>query len=196
MVSVTRETHETPADVARVLRVAGGLNRYGEPNYRSVWGANRLDWIGGRWEDRDEHGVLTREVIEVRRVPKYPENRWHIERWMPPETYGPPALWALETMEAIDGQFVPALGPYPARGDYELVFTLETSTGGFVQLTPMIARAFVACLETSREQTPESVTEFKSKRVAKEEADYDGYADAVLTDAMPAFHGAPSVSVL
>lgn len=180
MIFVTRETHETPADVALVLRLAGGLNRYGEPNYRAVWGANRLDWIGGKWEDHDKDGNLVREVIEVRRVPKYPQNRWHIERWMPPETYGSPALWAMQTMEAVDGQFVPALGPYPSRGDYELAFTLETSTGAFVQLTPMIARAFVACLETSREETPESVTEFKSKAIAKQDREYDSYADSVL----------------
>jgi hypothetical protein len=180
VIFVTRETHETPADVALVLRLAGGLNRYGEPNYRAVWGANRLDWIGGKWEDHDKDGNLVREVIEVRRVPKYPQNRWHIERWMPPETYGSPALWAMQTMEAVDGQFVPALGPYPSRGDYELAFTLETSTGAFVQLTPMIARAFVACLETSREETPESVTEFKSKAIAKQDREYDSYADSVL----------------
>jgi hypothetical protein len=194
VVSVLRETHETPADVALVLRLAGGLNRYGEPNYRAVWGGNRLDFVGGKWEDHDKDGNLVREVIEVRRVPKYPQNRWHIERWMPPETYGGPALWALQTMEAVDGQFVPALGPYPSRGDYELAFTLETSTGAFVQLTPMIARAFVACLETSREETPESVTEFKSKAIAKQEREYDSYADSVLNTGSTI--SGPQVSVL
>jgi hypothetical protein len=194
VIFVTRETHETPADVALVLRLAGGLNRYGEPNYRAVWGGNRLDFVGGKWEDHDKDGNLVREVIEVRRVPKYPQNRWHVERWMPPETYGGPALWALQTMEAVDGQFVPALGPYPSRGDYELAFTLETSTGAFVQLTPMIARAFVACLETSREETPESVTEFKSKAIAKQEREYDSYADSVLNTGSTI--SGPQVSVL
>ena len=33
----------------------------------------------------DAAGDLVRETIELRYVPKYPqENRWHIERWLPP----------------------------------------------------------------------------------------------------------------
>jgi hypothetical protein len=31
---------------------AGDMNRYGEPNFRVVWGGSRLAWIGGRWTDR------------------------------------------------------------------------------------------------------------------------------------------------
>jgi hypothetical protein len=67
------------------------MNLYGEPNFRVVWGGSRLAWIGGRWTDHDAHGNKTREAIELRRVPKYlPFERWHIERWMPPESYGSP----------------------------------------------------------------------------------------------------------
>src|SRR5205807_600843 len=85
---------ETPESVRRRLRLAGGINRYGEPNYRVVWGWSRLTWIGGKWEDRDEHGRLRRETVQLRQVPKYiPHNRWHIERWCPPELYGSPADW-------------------------------------------------------------------------------------------------------
>jgi len=121
--------------------VAGGLNLFGEPNFRCVWGWNRLDFIGGTWEDRDEHGVLLREVTEFRREPKYfPANRWHIERWMPPETYGTPKMWYGGTLGA-------ELGPYPSRGDYEHCFTLETPEGGFLQLTPAIARHVARALE-------------------------------------------------
>jgi len=91
MIRVLRETHGTPEAVARRLERAGGINRYGEPSYRAVWGWNRLAWIGGKFEDRDDHGVLLRERIELRKEPKYPAvNRWHIERWLPPETYGSP----------------------------------------------------------------------------------------------------------
>src|SRR5712692_7117717 len=61
MILVVRETHDTPETVAHRLERAGGLNRYGESNYRAVWGWNRLAWIGGKFEDRDEHGALLRE---------------------------------------------------------------------------------------------------------------------------------------
>src|SRR6266568_3403676 len=69
MILVVRETHDTPENVARRLERAGGVNRFGEANYRAVWGWNRLAWIGGKFEDRDEHGALLRECIELRKEP-------------------------------------------------------------------------------------------------------------------------------
>src|SRR5579871_6932287 len=130
MIRVLRETHEAPADVAREVASAGGRNLYGEPNYRAVWGWSRLDWIGGKWEDRDAAGNLLREAVEVRREPKYlPHDRWHIERWMPPESYGSPEAWHAETREFAGGRSVAALGPYPSRGDYEHCFTVAGPGG-------------------------------------------------------------------
>ncbi len=94
MIHITRETHEAPASIQRRIALAGGANRYGEPNFRVVWGGSRLTWIGGRWTDRDAHGNAIREAIELRQVPKYaPLDRWHIERWTPPESYGSPDSW-------------------------------------------------------------------------------------------------------
>jgi hypothetical protein len=134
-IRVTRETHATPAAIAERITRAGGTNRYGEPNFRVVWGGARLTWIGGRWTDRDAHGNVSREAIELRQVPKYlPVDRWHIERWMPPEFYGSPDQWRALTSETEDGIRIPALGPYPARGDYEHCFTLQSSAGEFEPL--------------------------------------------------------------
>src|SRR5713226_9138374 len=117
MILVLRETREAPESVARVLELAGSTNRFGEANYRAVWGWNRLAWIGGKFEDRDEHGVLLPERVELRLEPKYPAvNRWHIERWIPPEVYGSPRAWYAQTIERESGIGVPALGPYPSRG--------------------------------------------------------------------------------
>jgi hypothetical protein len=45
-IEVLREAHRTPESVARRLLIAGGTNRFGEPNYRAIWGWNRLAWIG------------------------------------------------------------------------------------------------------------------------------------------------------
>jgi hypothetical protein len=137
MLTITRETHDTPPEIARILTLAGGLNRLGEPNFRAVWGWNRLGWIGGRWTDRDASGAVIREIIGVRRVPKYiPHNRWHIERWCPPESYGSPEQWARATLEIEDGINVPALGPYPSRGEYEHVWTLEAAASAESSLVP------------------------------------------------------------
>jgi len=104
VILVTRETHEAPASVQERVARAGGRNRFGEPNFRVVWGGSRLAWIGGRWTDRDAHGNITREIIELRHVPKYAATeRWHIERWTPPESYGAPAQWYAQTTEIEDG---------------------------------------------------------------------------------------------
>ena len=104
MVEVIREKYEAPESLARRLMVAGGSNRYGEANYRAVWGWNRLAWIGGKFEERDEDGRLVREVVELRQEPKYAQlNRWHVERWVPPEAYGSPRLWYAQTVEREGG---------------------------------------------------------------------------------------------
>src|SRR5260370_29437742 len=152
MIHVVRETHDTPETVAHRLERAGGVNRFGEPNYRAVWGWNRLAWIGGKFEDHDEQGALLRERIELRCEPKYPAvNRWHIERWVPPEVYGSPRQWYSQTLETANGKNIPALGPYPCRGEYEHCFTLEGPRGEFIQLTPTVAEHIARAIEWSQQ---------------------------------------------
>src|SRR5258708_33279169 len=115
MTSVLRETHETPESVAHGLELAGGINRFREPNYRAVWGWNRLAWIGGKFEERDPAtGSLLREVVELRREPKYAAvNRWHIQRWGPPEVYASANAGYAQTIERQNGASIASLGPYP-----------------------------------------------------------------------------------
>jgi len=181
MIQVIRETHVAPRLVDEALRLAGGCNRFGEPNYRAVWGWSRLDWIGGKWEDRDAGGRLLREVVELRREPKYaPHNRWHVERWLPPETYGSPEQWHAETIEIQNGRGIAALGPYPSRGEYEHCFTLEGPRGEFVQLTPTIARYIARAIEVSRSAPRAKGREALEERTRREEREYDSYADALL----------------
>lgn len=196
-IQILRETHETPESVARRLELAGARNRFGEPNYRAVWGWNRLAWIGGKFEDRDEHGVLLRERIELRKEPKYAEvNRWHIERWVPPEAYGSPRMWCTQTKEIANGQTVAALGPYPERGEYEHCFTLETPKGEFVQLTPTVAEYVARAIEYSRCK-PRGQTRAKLyDREEREDRAYENWAFDLLDDAAPAFHKQPFVAVV
>ena len=190
-----RESHETPESVARRLELAGARNRFGEPNYRAVWGWNRLAWIGGKFEDRDEHGAPIRERIELRKEPKYAAvNRWHIERWVPPEVYGSPRAWYAQTNETANGRTVAALGPYPERGEYEHCFTLETPKGEFVQLTPTVAEHVARAIEYSRCK-PHSQSRTKIyEREEREDRAYENWAFDLLDDAAPAFHKQPFVT--
>ena len=182
MISIIREMHDAPADVARELMLAGGCNPYGEANYRAVWGWSRVDWIGGKWEDRDAaSGTLLREVIEVRREPKYAaHDRWHIERWMPAESYGSPEEWHAQTLEIVHGRNIAALGPYPSRGDYEHCFTLEGPRGEFVQLTPAVARHIARAIEFSRSAARSKRRKAIDERARREERHYDAWAEGVL----------------
>lgn len=196
MVRVMRERHEAPEGVAARLAAAGGLNKYGEANYRVVWGWNRLGWIGGKFEDRDEQGNLIREVVELREEPKYAAvNRWHLERWVPPEAYGSPRTWYAQTVESTDGKSVPALGPYPERGEYEHCFTIEGAHGEFVQLTPTIVERVAQAIEWSRRMPRAVQRAGLYGREERRERKYEEWALDLLDDAMPALHGQEFVTV-
>jgi len=197
MIRVLRETHDTPENVALRLERAGGFNRLGEANYRAVWGWNRLAWIGGKFEERDPAtGSLLREVVELRQEPKYPAvNRWHIERWMPPEVYGSPRTWYAQTIERENGVSIPALGPYPSRGEYEHCFTLETPRGEFLQLTATAAEHIARAIEWSRKFPRSAKKAQLYSREQRKENDYDQWAYDALDDSVPAFHKQPFVTV-
>ncbi len=196
MILVVRETHETPERVAYRLLRAGGINRFGETNYRAVWGWNRLAWIGGKFEDRDEQGALLRERVELRWEPKYPAvNRWHIERWLPPETYGSPRAWYAQTIERENGISIPVLGPYPSRGEYEHCFTLETPGGEFLQLTPTVAEHIARAIEHARKFSRSAKRRQLYAREGREQRTYENWAFDVLDDSVPAFHKQPFVTI-
>ena len=187
MIRVGRERYETPESVAERLKGAGGVNRYGEANYRVVWGWNRLNWIGGKFEDRNEQGSLVREVVELRQEPKYPQvNRWHVERWVAPEAYGSPRAWYAQTVERNDGISVPALGPYPERGEYEHCFTLEGPGGEFVQLTPTIVERVARAVEWSRGVGRAEQRAGLYEREERKEREYDEWAFELMSEGMTA----------
>ena len=195
MIHILRETHDAPPSLQLRLARAGGPNRFGEPNFRAVWGWSRLAWIGGKWTDTDAHGNITREIAELRQVPKYlPFDRWHIERWMPPESYGSPEQWYAQTIERDGGISIPALGPYPQRGDYEHCFVLQGPRGEFIALTPSVCELVVRAVEFARLQPAQIHRSALFRREEHQERAWESRADAILTDAAPAFHGAPFVA--
>lgn len=181
MIRVTRETHDPPASLCERLIHAGGTNRLGEPNFRVVWGGSRLGWIGGRWVDRDANGNVLREAIELRQVPKYtPTDRWHIERWTPPEDYGSPQEWYARTVEVEDGVRVPALGPYPSRGEYEHCFTLSAANNEFIPLTTTACDWVIRAVEWARRQPKAAGRAAISLRETRREKEWNSRADEIL----------------
>jgi len=140
------EHHTPPPEVVRELSLAGGLNPYGDPLFRVIWGYDRIVPIYGEWQEwGNYHAKLTdkftghreyrkfmkleRSVIETRLVPKYlPGNCWHLEMWRPPQDYGTREQWEEVGREIVGGLTIDAAGPYPERGEYELCYPL-TSDG-------------------------------------------------------------------
>lgn len=199
MIEVTRETHTCPPEIQERLTRAGGTNRYGEPNFRIVWNWSRLAWAGGWWLDWDSEGKLVREVFEMRLEPKWlpPWNRWILEAWMPPEWFGSPWFWDITTMifsgdEA--SRALPGIGPYPARGDYMHVTTLDyicdkcrnqaaqvksliekkaiygaCQDRQFLQATPRVAGTLARMVMRSREQTYQEIKSGIKAQIAAEE---------------------------
>ena len=106
-----------------------GRNFYGENIFRLIWGPSRKYLAGGYWEETGKFGY--------RWLPKYGSlnNRWMIERYMPPSVYGTSETWEARTVSP-EG-FLQA-GPYPAYGGYECasVFSVGMGPGGYVPLEP------------------------------------------------------------
>lgn len=156
-----------PAHLQRALSDEGGLNRYGEPIYRLVWGWSRLELRVGEFHEFDDHGNWIGARLDTRHEPKYGDkpDRYHLELWVPPEKYGSPADWYAVTRKVVAGRFVEHLGEYPSRGDYERICTCQTPTGGYVLPTEQAVRDLVRWHKTAKTRTPVEI------RAQLEEAD-------------------------
>lgn len=120
-----------PEWVEERITLAGGLNIYGKPNFRVIWGGNRRHLVGGMFKKpvvvKDDTIIgkevtIITEVAEMRDLLKYHPFRWHLERWRGPEFYGSREDWYLNTWD--EASQLHTMGDYPSEGDYEHVFFL------------------------------------------------------------------------
>ena len=103
-----------------------------------------------------------------------------------------PALvsgWSVRQYQWEGGISVPALGPYPSRGEYEHCFTLSGAKGEFVQLNAAACETIVRAVEWARRQGSRTGRRALARREEASERAWDRRADDVLDDAVPAFHG-------
>lgn len=142
------EILKCPPEIAARLLSVGGINRFGGPMYRVVWGFDRIVKLHGAWGLHGDLGVQTREE------PKYlPGDRWHLEQWRPPEDYGTPEEWRKAGEEWNGPELVNTAGEYPSRGEYELCFTLSSNggpDGDYIPLDAYTVTLLVWAVERSR----------------------------------------------
>ena len=129
------ETYDllVPPGVQHAAALAGGLNLFGEPNYRVVWGWSRLELRVGLHSDHDDSGNLLRHELRAEWWPRYaPRDRFHVEVWKDAAVFGGPDAWEDGTAQWVNGTKVPALGPFPSRGEYEHVAVCQPADGEFM----------------------------------------------------------------
>jgi hypothetical protein len=166
------------------LTKIGGLNRYGDPNFRVVWSDNRYELAGGMWEDPSTKTA----VAEYRHQVKYdlPQPKWILERWLPPEFYGTPQSWYWENLCPYSG--LSLLGPYPYKGDYESCYTFERlSFSWFDVLVPLILKSQAETTTAMRKSAQ------MAEQERKEAEEKQWFSDA-FDDQAPAFCDAFSVA--
>lgn len=117
----------------------GGRNLYGEPLLRIVWSEEQTVLVGGVWSKWDDHGNYIGERLGYHVTRKHPSvwERWVLEMWMPPESYGGREWWEATNRKVSPwGEAYQTMPVYPSRGDYALiaVFT-EPGTGRYSEPT-------------------------------------------------------------
>lgn len=166
-----------------ILRI-GGRNRHGSPNYRVVWGPDRLETSGGAWVD--ENGTH----VETRQVQKYgPEFVWHLEKWCPPEMYGDSENWEYENALRLDGltpeMDVQLIGGFPFCGEYEHSFKLSPRL--YLYTLEKLIR--LNMLSRFDETTPKQRQEMRQAAEDKKKQEWKQMVIDLYKDRAPAYYG-------
>lgn len=129
-----------PREISRFTTAYGGVNLYGDPNFRIIWGSRRRWWRVSLWHDRDANGALLRRVKEPRYYFKYPKfkDNFILEYWKPPTWFGggDKRLWRRERgySDAMVGRIDQPEDAFPSRGDYEFADFYGGDDGGPLEI--------------------------------------------------------------
>jgi hypothetical protein len=200
------ERRQCPQEFVDRLIDLGGLNRFGNPNWRVVWGQSEIEIVGGTWQvpkpgthlTVSPKGELiqvpnTMEIAEMRHVLKYEGQAcWVLERYFPPENYGTEHQWYEENKDQKSGLCL--LGPYPDEGYYECCQRLVTNDGRAVELNDAVLDYFVPMIlkthETTEWERRAAREAYREEKARKEhERKVQMYVDAAPFGGPKSFHG-------
>ena len=124
------ETRRCPKEFQDRITRLFGRNRFGDPNFRIVWGQSEFIRQGNVWRDaqgNERGGYIDRYACHGMPC-------WVIMRWKPPESYGSPRTYYAQTWMAAKshlerdpnhphdsprGFYI--TGEYPWKGRYEIM---------------------------------------------------------------------------
>ncbi len=132
---------------------AYGKNPFGENMYRCVWAPSRRRIVYGQWPDGSVKSDWT---------PKYPAvgERFILEKWLPVEKFAGCTREAWERQNSL-------LGPYPDRGDYEIIFTFDAEAPTDGALRTVIAAAEFGSKITMAENRSFLKQQYEDEEAAK-----------------------------
>jgi hypothetical protein len=172
---IIRQAKECPKLYADFLRRIGGINPYGKPNFRLVWGESATDVIWGQ----KENGSAGQHVkLRYNNIP-----RWHLEMWKPAELFGSPETWYAESFDPITGLHV--CGDFPFEGDYTHHTRLH-------DLNFRILEELIPKIHEARNMTIEQRKKIINERLEAEKLERLNRGRDAYLDATPAFGGAAS----
>jgi hypothetical protein len=120
---------QCPPDYQGRITHVGGTNKYGEPNYKLVWGEAHATRGGGYWE---QEGFTGYRDVYLNDTPC-----WLLLEWHDPIEAGSPTLWYMDNYDEATG--LQTLGEFPYKGFYEVLFILrdEKLEDGKLVIDPM-----------------------------------------------------------
>lgn len=118
------ERRVCPEEFQARLTRAVGVNPYGEPLWKIVWGQTATFTAGGYFPHDGFLGY--RQLMMSNGSPSGDGDPcWMVLEWRPPEKYGSAAMYYFENRDEFTG--LSTLGEYPYRGRYEEAFKLTSA---------------------------------------------------------------------
>jgi hypothetical protein len=163
-----------------------GVNVFGEPNFKLVWGQTET------FKAATEHGYEDKLLGHNMAC-------WIILKWQPPEMYGSPDLYYFHDMDEVTG--LALCGEYPELGRYEILQPLIAKNYNpqthALEITTLpldwdILEIAIPMLMRSQELTYWEKKSALDQIEAMENADQVNEIADRMFDALPAVYGAQS----
>lgn len=178
------ERRVCPKEFQDRLTKAVGVNPYGEPLWKIVWGQTATFTAGGVWE-HDHFFGYRQLMMSNGAIDGEGEPCWMVLEWRPPEKYGSAGMYYFENRDEYTG--LQTLGEYPYRGRYEVAFKLTSAEfrNGAMQVLHYQLDGFILDWLLPLLQTAQRMKHSERMAVAKKvkEADLKAF-DTNFDDAM------------